>query len=211
MPMTLSTVSNIILSLCDHSGVWSNPYREAGYTVIQVDKKLGEDALLWPSPMSDAPRLSSQLEDIRPYIGRVRGILAAPVCTYFSNAGAKHVRTDEQLREGLALVDACIRLAWVLKPTWWVLENPVGKLPKWLGNPAMYFHPCDYGDPYEKKTALYGNFNADLPTNRVEAEGKRDGQPNEWYSKMGGKSDKTKEYRSMTPPGFAKAFFLANP
>jgi len=202
---------DIILSLCDFSGTWSNPYREAGYEVIQVDLKTGGDAILWPTPVSDEPRLSSELEDIRRYRGKVRGILAAPVCTYFSGAGAKHKRTDDELRSGLALVDACIRLAWVLKPRWWVLENPVGKLPKWIGDPVMYFQPCDYGDPYEKKTALYGDFNTNLPLNRVEPEGKRPGQPNEWYSKMGGKSDKTKEYRSMTPPGFARAFFEANP
>jgi hypothetical protein len=203
-------MGKVILSLCDHSGVWSAPYREAGYEVIQVDLKTGGDAILWPTRISTEPRFSSQLIDVRQYIGKVHGILAAPVCTYFSNAGAKHPRTDDQFREGLALVDACIRLAWVLKPNWWVLENPVGKLPKWVGTPRMYFQPCDYGDPYEKKTALYGDFNTDLPLDRVEPEGKREGQPNAWYSKMGGKSAKTKEYRSMTPPGFARAFFEAN-
>lgn len=204
-------MSKTILSLCDHSGIWSGPYERAGYRVIQVDMKHGDDAILWPSPMSDEPRFSSDLNDIRAYIGRVQGILAAPVCTYFSNAGAKHKRTDDQLREGLALVDACVRLAWVLKPEWWVLENPVGKLPKWLGDPRMYFHPHYYGDPYEKKTALYGDFCTDLRMKYVEPEGKRPGMPNAWYSKVGGNSAATKEYRSMTPPGFAQAFYAANP
>jgi hypothetical protein len=29
--------------------------------------------------------------------------------------------------------------------------------------------------------------------------------------KLGGKSEKTKELRSMTPLGFAESFYLANP
>lgn len=30
-----------ILSLCDYSGSWSQPYRDAGYEVIQVDLQWG--------------------------------------------------------------------------------------------------------------------------------------------------------------------------
>lgn len=163
--------------------------------------------LLYPSPISNAPRLSSQLLDIREH-GDIHGIMAAPVCTVLSNAGAKHPRTDDELREALALVDACLRLAYVFRDTlkWWVIENPVGKLNKWLGNPAMRFHPWHYGDPYTKLTQLWGEFNTDLPRNEVEpVEGSK------MWKKYGGKSERTKELRSATPPGFSQAFFEANP
>lgn len=33
----------VILSLFDYSGSWSKPYRDAGYDVVQVDLKLGDD------------------------------------------------------------------------------------------------------------------------------------------------------------------------
>lgn len=36
-----------ILSLCDNSGVWSKPYKDAGYNVIQVDIQHGRDARLF--------------------------------------------------------------------------------------------------------------------------------------------------------------------
>ena len=39
--------THIILSLFDYTGNWSRPYREAGFEIIQVDEKLGQDILTW--------------------------------------------------------------------------------------------------------------------------------------------------------------------
>lgn len=197
---------NVIISLCDYSGAWSQPYVDAGYAVKRIDLKRGDDARLWPSKPSGKARFSSDFDDIRDYIGLVRGVLSAPVCTAFSNAGAKHTRTDDDVREALALVDACIRISMVVDPDFWALENTVGKLVKWLGDPAYTFNPCDFGDPYTKRTLLWGRFNSDLKTNPVEpVEGSK------MWAQYGGGSDRTKELRSLTPPGFARAFYEANP
>jgi len=102
----------------------------------------------------------------------------------------------------------------MLQPMWWVLENPVGRLnklfPQLEDYGPRYYQPYWYGDPYSKKTGLWGRFNFPEPTNMVEPEGQRKGQPNAWYSKVGGKSEKTKEYRSITPIGFAQAFYEVN-
>ncbi len=184
-----------VLSLCDYTGSWSQPYRDAGYDVVQVDLKHGHDARLFealPFP--------------------VRGVLAAPVCAAFTNSGAQYwPQKDEDGRtlEGLALVDACLRIVLVHKPQWWVLENPVGRLQRWLGKPRMMFDPCDYGDAYTKRTCLWGEFKEPLMTRRVEPE--RVSSQGSWLMKLGGASDRTKELRSVTPPGFARAFFEANP
>jgi hypothetical protein len=97
-------------------------------------------------------------------------------------------------------------VSWFPDIKFWVLENPVGRLqtlrPQ-LGKP-WYFQPHWYGDPWTKKTGLWGKFNKELPKNEVAPD------PNSWIMKLGGKSERTKELRSMTPPGFAKAFFEAN-
>ena len=69
----------------------------------------------------------------------------------------------------------------------------------------MTFNPCDYGDAYKKRTLLWGNFNTNLKKNPVEPV-----IPSPLHQKLGGKSAKTKELRSITPPGFARAFFEAN-
>src|SRR5205823_3295415 len=84
-------------------------------------------------------------------------ILAAPPCTVFANSGARSGRM-RRLLEGLSIVDACLRFVVACKPVWWALENPVGKLKHYLGEPALRFDPCDYGDPYTKKTCVWGAF-----------------------------------------------------
>jgi hypothetical protein len=65
-------MSRLILSLCDYSGRWSEPYKEAGYEVVQVDVKLGFDVRLFP-----------KLDE------KVHGILMAPPCTEFAVSGTR--------------------------------------------------------------------------------------------------------------------------
>lgn len=61
---------------------------------------------------------------------------------------------------------------------------------------------------YTKKTGLWGEFNRNLKKNPIEKI--RLTTQGSFTQKYGGKSDKTKEARSFTPEGFAKAFFEAN-
>jgi len=193
----------IILDLCGGTGGWSKYYKENGYDVRIVTLP-DNDARLFPSNPSAQPRFPSGFNDIAEYIGKVYGVLAAPVCTYFSGSGSKHLRTDEQILEALSLVDACLRIIQTVKPRFWAMENPVGKLRKWIGPPRMSFHPCDFGDPYTKKTLLWGQFTEPIRTPVEPTEGSK------LWSMYGGKSAHTKEMRSITPNGFAKAFYLAN-
>jgi len=93
------------------------------------------------------------------------------------------------------------------------MENPVGRLVHYVGKPKMIFNPCDYGDPYTKKTCLWGEFN--IPKqNIVEPEfvilpdGKRMSKIHHKTFSMNPK-DRARE-RSKTPQGFAQAFFEAN-
>jgi len=177
-----------VLSLYDYSGTWSQPYRDAGYDVRQVDIKHGDDVVL--------------IEDLG---HPVRGILAAPPCTHLAGSGARWwaEKGVDALKDSLALVDAVFRLVWVHRPQWWALENPVGRLSRYLGPPRLRFDPCDYGDPYTKRTCLWGQF-AEPRTNPVEpTEGSK-------MHVMPPSADRA-EKRSMTPPGFARAFFEANP
>jgi hypothetical protein len=202
-----------VISLCDYSGVWSEPYRKAGYDVVQVDLKMGADARLYPSLACDSARFPREFADIRHSSGRVYAVLAAPVCTVFSGAGAKHPRTDAEILEGLALVDACYRIACAVRAPVFALENPVGKLSRWIGEPMLRFQPCDYAgfsdnpqeEAYTKRTCLFGWFNPSLPLAPVEPV-----LGSKMWRDYGGKSERTKEMRSITPQGFARAFYRAN-
>jgi len=194
-------MNRIILSLCDLTGNWPAPYREAGYDVRLVDLQHGQDVRLMEYP------------------GRVHGILAAPPCTVFAASGNRWPRTADDYRAALAVVDACLRLVVMCRPDWWALENPRGKLRRWLGPPALICDPCDFGDPWTKKTMLWGNFCVPIPdsmfttTASVEAtrgsaihllSGVRPGDGEEVARRKRGA-------RSATPPGLARAFFEANP
>jgi hypothetical protein len=204
---------NIVISLCDYSGVWSEPYRNAGYEVYQIDLKLGGDAILFPSAMSSAARLPRQFADIGEFIGKVYAVLAAPVCTVFSGSGAKHPRSDDDIRAGLSLVDACYRIATVTECDVFALEQPVGKTRKWIGEPIYRFHPYQFAgladnpseEAYTKRTCLFGWFNTQLAESPVDPV---DGS--KLWRQYGGKSERTKEMRSITPQGFARAFYNAN-
>ena len=183
-------MSKTILSLCDYSGEWPKPYAEAGYDVIRIELKEGRDVRLL------------RLDELP----RIHGVMAAPPCTAFAGSGARWwaAKGNDALLEGLSIVDACVRLVVALNPVWWCLENPVGRLVHYLGAWEMTFNPCDYGDPYTKRTCLWGEFNTRLPLSPVEPEKK-----NRIHRASPG--PERGMVRSLTPAGFARAFFAANP
>lgn len=104
------------------------------------------------------------------------------------------------------------RLAWAHRATlhWWALENPVGKLVRYLGKPLMRFNPCDYGDPYTKRTCLWGSFTPPLPLILGKDLSVSPTEGSKMHTQYGGRSQATKNARSATPLGFARAFFDAN-
>lgn len=129
---------------------------------------------------------------------------------------------------GMEIVAACLRIIAQCKPAWWALENPRGYLRKYLGKPAMSFQPWQYGDPWTKATDIWGNFTTphprfekweDVPKLPLYTRPGRE-KPNFAYLHKSAwenipqlswhKPETDAEFRAMTPPGFAKAFFEAN-
>lgn len=216
-----------ILSLFDYSGRWSRPYRLAGYRTILVDIKHNyassarialEDTFYVTSGFSRGA-LETYSADVRT-LGiindDIHGILAAPPRTDFAVSGAQYWKAkdaDGRTAKSLELVRATLAIIDAAKPAWWALENPVGRLNTLVPELAVfgpwYFQPHWYGDPWTKKTGLWGTFNRNLPRNDVEPI--RYNTQGSWMQSLGGKSERTKELRSMTPEGFARAFMRANP
>lgn len=195
--MTHKTQSNgdkIILDLCGGTGSWSKPYRDAGYDV-RVITLLEHSVLTYEPPKG------------------VYGILAAPPCTQFAVSGARWWKDKDPklLDEALDIFDACMDIIRSYDDLqFWALENPIGRLKRlrWdrLGEPALAFNHCDFGDPYTKKTQLWGNFNQPVknpvkPAFVTYKNGKRFAPNYGWTSNIG---------RSTTPAGFARAFYEAN-
>lgn len=188
----------IILSLFDTTGSWSLPYKEAGYRVIQVDIKDGIDILSW-----DYKAIPKEL---------VAGILAAPPCTDFSVSGAQYwpaKDADGTTAYAVLLVKKTIEIIQYFEPKFFAIENPVGRISKLvpeLGKP-WYFQPWEFGDPWTKKTGIWGSFS--IPQKDQVDPVSFAGQGS-WSQLLGGKTAWTKHIRSVTPPAFARAFFRAN-
>ena len=189
-----------IISLFDYTGIWSRPYVEAGYDVMRVDRQLGQD-----------------IYDLEPPGSPVRGIIMQPPCTDFARCGARWFAAkdaDGRTAESVRLVRHALTWIAACEPDWWVLENPAGRLARLvpeLGPWRMTFSPHEFGEPWRKLTCLWGDFNTHLVKSPAAFQGARPGQPDAWYSAVGGTSQRTKNYRSRTSPLFARAFFEANP
>ena len=192
----------IILDLCGGTGSWSLPYKESGYDVRLVTLP-NIDVFSYDPPYN------------------VYGVLAAPTCTHFSLARTT-AKTPRDLAGGFLLVKRCLDIIWKSRLSgslkFWALENPVGYLRQLLGKPPLTWQPCDFGDPYTKKTDLWGFYN--LPKKSpiaLSEEQTRDCHVNnrklpdipEGYVMPEG-MNKVAVKRSITPSGFAKAFFKAN-
>lgn len=190
-------MAKLILDLCGGTGSWSKYYQASkDYEVIIVD------------PFGDETQYGTLIkEDVRLYVPpeAVHGVLAAPPCTHLAGSGARWWadKGDEALLEAMSVVDACLRIIWMTKPKWWALENPVGRLRRYLGKPNLIFNPYYYGDPTIKRTCLWGDFTMPKRNDVEPIEG-------QVLWKLWPSEDRAR-LRSITPNGFAKAFFEANP
>lgn len=205
-------MKKIILHLCADTGSDTQKYRENGYEVICVGKDIG----------------------VENYHGsaEIYGIIANPPCTNFSmvrttaKVPADEVEGMRLVKEVQRIISECPNLKF------WAIENPAtGRLKKYLGEPRFSYQPWEFGSPWSKKTALWGNFNIpdkkyktweEVPNKIPELyiRGKRD-KPNMVYLHKSAKRfirefdcftnvDSDMEFRSLCSQKFAKAFFEAN-
>jgi hypothetical protein len=136
--------------------------------------------------------------------GCFRGVLAAPVCTVFSYARNRYPPSDAEILTALSLVDACIRIAWVQMragAAWWALENPRNKLRLYLGPAPLEFYQWEYGDAGHKPTCIWGEFVAPAKSPKPRT------KPSTFRTQY----ENARPEDAITPPGFALAFFNANP
>lgn len=138
---------------------WSTPFRERGHNIFRVE--INPD---FPAEHRDINNFyPSQLPwdwwntDI---------ILASPPCTAFSvmqigrNWNHDDTPKTERAQEGLDLLHLTLTIIRVLRPYYFVIENPVGKMRKLIPS-AMERRTvtyCQYGEKRMKPTDLFGGF-----------------------------------------------------
>jgi hypothetical protein len=198
--------SGIVVSLCDYTGNMVRPWAEAGFTAYAVDiqHSIRRDRI---EHLAGGGSIHYVWGDVRSWQppARVGILFASTPCTHLAASGARDFRKKgyPPLRDGLDLFHAAYQAAvWAQGP--FALENPVGRIAGIVGKAEHTFDPCDYGDPYTKKTCLWtgGGFIMP-PKRRIEpTEGSKiiDYPP----------SDNRADLRSATPMGFARAVHEAN-
>ena len=226
--------NKIILDLCGGTGSWSLPYVEAGYDVRLLTLPEHDVRHFQNIEYREWKGYKEHWREIEQ--GNIYGILAAPPCTMFSYART-NAKVPRDLKEGMECVRACLDIIWrcmeiqqdttkkTLPLQFWALENPYhGFLKKFLGKPAFIFDPWEFGDGYQKRTALWGWFNEPKKTPiplTEEAKAKTNSHlhtlgikfdmlaSKDIHPEAFGKMDRQTR-RSITPQGFAKSFFEAN-
>ena len=215
---SLATGPKTILSLCDASGSWSQPYVDAGYYVHRVDLKYEPGTT---QVTKNVFHLGCDITRMDwPWTWPIDGVLAAPSCTCFCRPGSQHWFKMDFYREterDMKLWRACLRLATKaaeLFGAWWALENPPGRhrdlMPE-IGDPSWQFQPWEYGDPWTKQTYIWGTARKPPVTDPVEPEKPRRTPNGKTQGRIAFMSSSAKAEREKTPSGFAKAFFEANP
>lgn len=229
----------IVISLYDFTGEALKPWAEAGYTCLAFDiqhpetprvEYVGEGSIeyirmdLWD--IENIYKLRDMFKPCNVVFG-----MAFPVCTDMAVSGAAHFKRKAEVdpefqTKAVKYAKWCGDLFEKLGVPYFI-ENPVSVLASKWRKPDYRFQPYEYGgyipeseaehprwpdyiaprDAYPKKTCLWTGGGFKMP------EIKRVNVPvgySTQHLKLGGKSQRTKDIRSATPRGFAKAVYEAN-
>jgi len=221
--------------LYDFTGIMAKPWMDAGYECWCFDGQhepgVTKDGLhvkvgMW----FDAYKTKEQAAEIKELVGDADMVFGFPECTDMAVSGAAHFAkkriANPEFQNEAASLSKLVELVGNNLGCKWAAENPVSVLSTLWRKPNFNFHPHEYGghlpeddvhplypeyikprDAYPKKTCIWsGNGFIEPQRKPVHVEARFSDQ----YKKLGGKSLKTKNIRSATPRGFAKAVFLAN-
>jgi hypothetical protein len=229
-------MKTVVISLFDLTGTMVRPWAAAGYECHCYDlqhettrfEPVGNGGIYYhPWDAEDGIDLIAA----RFGSSEVAMVFSFTPCTDVAVAGARHfaakLAADPDCHNrAVRWARLAERLATLLRVPFMV-ENPVSMLATLWRKSDHQFHPSDYGgyipeaeaahplwpeiipprDAYTKKTCLWTSkgfvMPEKLPVERV-------GNCFHGWKLLGGKSLRTKNIRSATPRGFARAVFLAN-
>lgn len=210
-------IPEIVISMCDLSGVMLEPWAEAGFICYAVDLQhpvrkpkvqLFEGGGKIIYTYGDARYWTPPLERFKTVF-----FAAFPVCTDMAGSGAQDWSNKKgaprkgipQLCDGLLLFNACYNAAkWSGAP--FGVENPAGVIPTHFRKPDYTFHPWYYGEDYQKLTCLWTGNGFVMPEREYITKGEHVKQ-SIWLMPP---SAERQNKRSETPAGFARAVYESN-
>lgn len=171
---------DIVISLCDYTGIMVKPWLDDGYICILVDPQHPKGVTKEGNLIKIGEKVEDCLNILSEVLlsGRVKIVFGFPVCTNLAVSGAAHFATKlEKDRffqtKAMQLVHEC-RMIGELSGAPWFIENPVSVISSAWRKPDFTFHPYEYGgylpendihpeypdyiaprDAYPKKTCLW--------------------------------------------------------
>lgn len=232
-PPSIPIEEKLIIDLCGGTGSWSEPYREAGYPVEVITKPkydvrtyktpLGIYGILAAPPCTGFALSGAQYWPVKDADGRTaEAVEIAKACVRIIHEGDAYFWSLEnpvgRIQELVPEIGPIMLefdpfeyagwgdMAYLCKCGGLPFEYELGKdgCPNCCGdNVAKLIHK----DAYTKRSRLWGKFHIPekkrVPPIQFTSQGS-------WLQALGGASDRTKELRSITPQGFARAFFEVN-
>jgi hypothetical protein len=212
--------SPVVISLCDITGHFAQPWLEAGYDAVLVDPQHGQESVERVGH-GLVRRLPLTVEEALPFLGslirhrRVAFVAGFPPCTDMAVSGARWFATKRAAdpmfqAKAVAVAEQC-RTVGQLSGAPWLVENPVSVLSRVFGKASHIFHPADFTaleprDNYTKTTCLWTGGGFRMPP--VQADPSL-GSPDDRIHKAPPSAERA-NFRSATPMGFARAVFQAN-
>lgn len=229
----------VVVSLYDHSTLAVQPWADAGYDCFCYDIKhkterevisfgAGTITKVHCDLFQDESLLAIQQE----HAGKVAFLIAFPVCTHLSLAGACHFDSKRESDNEFQVVAAknaivCEELAKNFGCPY-VVENPKSMLTVLWRNFDYKFQPWQYGgyipieqgdhplwpqyilpfDAYKKETCFWTGNGFVMPPPLPVPFTDMEYAPQ--FAKLGGTSEKTKEIRSCSPRGIFIAIHQYN-
>lgn len=200
-----------VLSLCDLTGAFVEPWVEDGYQAVLVDPQhhyFSEDGPVTRLAMT----VDEAMREIRELLTKVVFVAAFPPCTNLAVSGARWFGDKQKENptfqmEAVAVAEQC-RTIGRLSGAPYFVENPVSVLSSVWGKPDFTFNPSDYtalesGDNYTKKTCLWAGNGYRHPAPQIDP---TLGDPDDRIHKAPPGPERA-NFRSATPRGFARAAY----
>lgn len=149
-----------VIDLCSGLGGFSEAFIDRGHEVIRIDND---------PKFKEVP--NTIIMDIRETGGIVYicknpdVILAGPNCRCFSMGSLHHhwemingyrLPRSQTAIDDLGTVYTILHIIQLLKPKFWIIENPKATLHKFIGEPQGSLTYCQYGERRRKETYFFG-------------------------------------------------------
>lgn len=216
MQANTSSDPDVVVCLCDVTGVMATPWVEAGYSAILVDPKhprgvRTDGRWMRIGAKIDDPVVWTVLRELA-MSGRAAFAAGFPPCTDLASSGAGHwaakAKNDPDFQtRAMQVVWQCHAIGEMLGCPW-MIENPAGAVSRLWREADHSFDPADYtgwcrADNYLKKTMIWSGGGFDMPP---EYRAPESGVPDSRIVAISG-NDRA-AVRSVTPAGFARAVFF---